>query len=172
MSTKSQKIKKDLIEAMQKCKCIVTDACKMVGITRKTYYEYYKKDPEFKEAVDDLADTALDFAESKLFEKMNGVTMGKATDQGIKVYDVPPSDTALIFYLKTKGKSRGYIERTEFSGSINHSGSIDHEHKVRQEQTEKAEEVWKSLTPQERKDYTELTIKMHALKQGAEGNQN
>ena len=172
MSVKTKKAKKDLLAALEKSKCIVTDACKMVGIDRKTYYNYYNGDEDFRAAVDELAETALDFAESKLFEKMSGVTMGKATDEGIKVYDVPPSDTALIFYLKTKGKSRGYIERTEFSGSINHSGSIDHEHKVRQEQTEKAEEIWKSLTPQERKDYTELTIKMHALKQGAEGNQN
>ena len=42
----------------------------------------------------------LDFAESKLFQK-------------IKEGD----STAILFYLKTQGKARGYIERSEVTGA-------------------------------------------------------
>lgn len=87
-----------MIEALTKSLGIVTTACKTVNISRQTHYEWYKKDLEYKKSVDDIADIALDFAESKLHKQI---------DDG--------DTTATIFYLKTKGKKRGYIERTEFS---------------------------------------------------------
>ena len=102
-------IKSKLLEALESCNGIVTSACKSIDCPRSTYYNYYNTDPEFKAAVDEIQDVAIDFVESKLMEKINGVTcMGKED-----IYDVPPSDTAIIFYLKTKGKKRGYIERME-----------------------------------------------------------
>jgi hypothetical protein len=55
-------------------------------------------DPEYKTAIQELGDVALDFAESKLH---------KLIDQG--------NPAATIFYLKTKGKNRGYIERQEIA---------------------------------------------------------
>ena len=71
---------------------VVTQACKMVGVSRVTYYDYYKTDPEFKAAVDELQNVALDFAESQLHKQIREGSTG-----------------ATIFYLKTKG----YIERQE-----------------------------------------------------------
>ncbi len=88
----------------------MSKACEIVGIDRKTHYNYYNSDPEYKEQVDSIADVAIDFVESKLYEKIKGVSIGKETKDGLQVYDVPPSDTAIIFYLKTKGKKRGYVE--------------------------------------------------------------
>lgn len=79
---------------------IVTDACKLVGCGRTSYYEYYNTDPEFKKEVDSISNITLDFAESQLHKK-------------IKEGDT----TSIIFYLKTKGKSRGYIEKTEVDQS-------------------------------------------------------
>jgi len=99
MTNKSLQYKKMLIEAMEKCHGIVSDACKSVGVSRVTYYEYYKNDVKFKKSIDEIEGTVLDFVENKLFEKI---------DKG----DV----TCIIFYLKTKGKNRGYIERQEFTG--------------------------------------------------------
>lgn len=53
-------------------------------------------DEEFKAEAKKVQEVALDFAEEKLFEAMEELNV-----------------TALIFYLKTKGKERGYVERIE-----------------------------------------------------------
>ena len=97
---KSEHIKKALIEALEKSLGIVTTACKKVGIGRTTFYNYYNDDSEFKAQVDDIANMSLDFAESKLLEQIKD-----------------NSTAATIFYLKTKGKKRGYVERQEITGA-------------------------------------------------------
>lgn len=96
MTTNSDIQKKAMIEALEKSLGIVTTACKQVGIARSTHYEWYSKDEEYKSEVDAIADIALDFAESKLHKQIE-----------------KEDTTATIFYLKTKGKKRGYIERVE-----------------------------------------------------------
>ena len=92
-----------MINALEKTLGVVTSACKIVGIARSTHYNWYDNDRDYRDAVDDISNIALDFAESKLHEM-------------IKDKDT----TATIFYLKTKGKKRGYIERNE----IDHNGQI------------------------------------------------
>jgi hypothetical protein len=113
-------IKKKVLEALEMCNGIVTAACLSCDMPRSTFYLWLKNDPEFKEAVEDIQEIAIDFVESKLFEKINGVVVkGKGEykeGEDPPVYEIPPSDTAIIFYLKTKAKKRGYIERTEVSG--------------------------------------------------------
>ena len=103
--TKTDNIKKQaMIEALTDSLGVVTIACKKVGIARNTHYEWYKEDENYRNAVDDLADVALDFAESMLHKQIQ-----------------EKDTTATIFYLKTKGKKRGYIERSE----IDHSGGVN-----------------------------------------------
>jgi hypothetical protein len=100
----TEHLKKQLIDALTKSLGIVTTACKEVGISRTTFYQYMKDDKEFKEEIESIEDIALDFAESKLH---------KLIQDGIPA--------ATIFYLKTKGKKRGYIEKQQ----LEHSGSIE-----------------------------------------------
>lgn len=88
--------KKQLIECLKKSKGIVADACKNTGISRGTFYKWYKEDEDFKEQVDEINEATLDFVESKLLEN-------------IKKGEV----TSIIFYLKTKGRNRGYQEKAE-----------------------------------------------------------
>lgn len=90
--------KKAMIQALEKALGIVTQACKVVGISRQTHYNWMAADEDYKGAVEDLGDVALDFAESKLH---------KLIDSG--------NPAATIFYLKTKGKNRGYVERQEIA---------------------------------------------------------
>ena len=102
-SNKIQHTKKALLKSLEKSLGVVTTACKQVGIDRTTFYRYYKEDEEFKKQVDDLSNVAKDFVESQLFKQ---------------IQDGVPTST--IFYLKTKAKDRGYIERREYdlSGSV------------------------------------------------------
>lgn len=103
-----------MIEALEKSLGVVTTAAEQVGISRKTHYEWLKTDEDYKEAVESISDMALDFAESQLYKQ-------------IKEGEV----TSTIFYLKTKGKKRGYIERTE----VEQSGGLSinwHEEKTYQ----------------------------------------
>jgi len=90
---KTEHSKKALLDALEKSLGVVTTACKIVGVGRTTYYDWYKNDPEFKLAVDELKNVALDFAESQLHKQI-----------------ADNSTAATIFYLKTKGKDRGYVE--------------------------------------------------------------
>lgn len=88
--------KKNFLEALKKSLGVITPACNLVGIGRKTYYRWIESDPEFYKEVQDIENISLDFAESKLHELINDGNC-----------------SATIFYLKTKGKERGYVERYE-----------------------------------------------------------
>lgn len=114
--------KKKVLEELEKQNGIVSTACNNTGTPRSTFYKWCNDDPEFKALVDDIQEVAIDYVESKLFEKIEGVWIdsGKKQDDEPLVYKTPPSDTAIIFYLKTKAKKRGYVEKQE----IKHSGEI------------------------------------------------
>jgi hypothetical protein len=58
-----------------------------------------EKDEEFKAAMDAVAESNIDLAEKSLMQQIK---------------DGNPTST--IFYLKTKGKKRGYIETQELTG--------------------------------------------------------
>ncbi|HSH67763.1 MAG TPA: hypothetical protein VLB84_18625 [Bacteroidia bacterium] len=103
MPNRVEHTKKALLEALEQSLGVVTSAVKKAGIGRTTFYEYYNSDEEFRKKVDDIGNVSIDFAESQLFKQ-------------IKEGNV----TAIIFYLKTKGKHRGYFEK--FKQEIEHSG--------------------------------------------------
>jgi len=90
-----------MIEALEKSLGVVTTACKSVGISRQTHYEWYKEDESYRKKVDDVADIALDFAESQLHKQISNGEV-----------------SSTIFFLKTKGKKRGYVERTEIAADV------------------------------------------------------
>ena len=96
---KTEHHKKAILEALEKSLGVVTSACRSVGIGRTTFYEWLNTDKDFAKQVDDIQNVALDYAESKLHTQIG---------EG--------STAATIFYLKTKGKKRGYVERQEITG--------------------------------------------------------
>ena len=102
MNLQTQQLKKAMLLALEQSLGIVTAAAKSVGIDRTTHYLWLKDDEEYKAAVESIQDITLDFAESQLHKQ-------------IKDGEV----TSTIFYLKTKGKKRGYVERVEQDVSIN-----------------------------------------------------
>lgn len=99
-SNKIQQTKKALLEALEKSLGVVTTACKLVGIDRTTFYRYVKEDEEFAQAVKSIDNVTLDFVESQLHKQIKD-----------------GNTSATIFYLKTKGKDRGFVERQEITGA-------------------------------------------------------
>ena len=83
--------KTKFLKALSKAYGIIAPACNAVGISRYTYYRWYHGDKEFREKADEIAETQVDFVESKLMQMIEN------------------SDaSSVIFYLKTKGKNRGH----------------------------------------------------------------
>ena len=72
----------------------IKQSCIKANMGRSTYYGWIDDDKEFENEVRDVNEELLDFTESQL---MKHITKGNLT--------------AIIFYLKTKGQSRGYIEK-------------------------------------------------------------
>ena len=120
MANRTEHHKKAMIQALRETLSVVTPALKISGVKRTQYYNWLKDDPEFKRDVDSIKDEALDFAESQLMKNIKGEK--GVNDSGAEYYINKPSDTALIFYLKTQGKGRGYIERVE---NINTNRTIE-----------------------------------------------
>jgi len=114
MKPHNSTIKKAMIEALEKSLGIVTTAAKTVGIDRTTHYNWLKEDEAYKEAVEGISDMAIDFAESQLNQLMMGAKHQVVTNKGeiVEIKDAP-NPSSIIFYLKTKGKKRGYVERQE-----------------------------------------------------------
>jgi len=113
-------LKKDaMLQALTSTLGNVTDAAEKIGIARKTHYEWLKDDAEYSAAVASLKNVALDFAESQLKKLMEGAERQALTHDGevVTIKDAP-NTSAVIFYLKTQGKQRGYIERQELSTEI------------------------------------------------------
>ncbi len=72
-----------------------------LGIDRSTLWEWRKKFPELEQKLHDYDESLGDLAESKLMMAINEGNL-----------------TAIIFYLKTKHKGRGYIEGQEIKATV------------------------------------------------------
>lgn len=98
MSRQTTKKKQELfIEALTQSAGNISVACKKVGISRETYYKWYKDtDVTFKTKVDEVNEGLVDLAETML---LKNIKEGRTAE--------------IIFFLKTKGRERGYVERVE-----------------------------------------------------------
>lgn len=94
--------KKRMLAALEKSLGIVSAAAKKAGITRPTHYNWMRDDEDYRKAVEDIENVTIDFVEGRLLQRINS-----------------DSDTAIIFYLKTKGRARGYIERSAVDANVN-----------------------------------------------------
>jgi hypothetical protein len=107
-ATERKGLKKALLQALFESLGVPTPACKAVGIDPSTFYRWLKADRKFAKDVAALGNVALDFVESKLFKRIqDGDT------------------TSIIFYLKTKGRDRGYIEKRDVTIERKEEKSIE-----------------------------------------------
>lgn len=96
----------EAIKAIKDSKGFVTTVAKRLGCTRQHVYVIADRFPTVKAAIEEEREGLKDFAEGKLIQQIDAGNIA-----------------AIIFYLKTQAKGRGYIERQEISGP--EGGPID-----------------------------------------------
>lgn len=92
-----------MIAAIENAEGNLTQAARLLGCNRNTIYKYINDFSTVKEAYERVNEQTIDFVENKLMEQVKRGNI-----------------TAIIFYLKTKAKHRGYVERQEFQ----HDGKL------------------------------------------------
>ena len=78
----------------------ISSIARRLGVTRATAYSYMTRWKKVENAIIDEREAMLDFTENQLFKQVQEGNI-----------------TAIIFTLKTLGKSRGYVERQEVTGA-------------------------------------------------------
>ena len=99
MASRRQYSAEQMIQAIYESKGILASAARRLGCTRQTVHNYVNKFQTVKAAYEDARESNIDYVEGKL---MYAIEKGH----------VP----AIIFFLKTIGKNRGFVERQEVAG--------------------------------------------------------
>ncbi len=92
------------LEALSQRNGLINAASVFTKIPYRTHKNWYDGDPEYKDQIDQVLETQVDKVESALLKRISN-----------------EDTTAIIFYLKCKGKGRGYIERQEVQHSVGES---------------------------------------------------
>jgi hypothetical protein len=90
----------ELAPLLEKDKGNVAAVARRFGVSRGTILNRVNESPTLQKVLADARESMLDNAESVLYKKV-----------------LEGSTAELIFFLKTQGKSRGYVERQELTGA-------------------------------------------------------
>jgi len=90
------------IEAYIRSRCCVSEACKVVGIARQTFYKWLDKSPDFKRQVEQADEELIDRVEQVLYQKVDEM-----------------DTTAVIFFLKNRRPERWNEHRFKSQGDVN-----------------------------------------------------
>lgn len=140
--------KENMLKAMSDNGGNISEACKSVGVDRRQYYRWRRSDPDFAEASDEIREAATDYVEDQLMER-------------IREGDV----TATVFYLKTRGKRRGYSTAMIHAGAdgvdAEQQGTPvnDAEDAAKAEEAERAAVESKKKLVNKKKDYLVRLLK-------------
>ena len=85
---------KQIETALRSSGGFVSQTAKKLNVTSEAIYQRIWKSEYLKKVKNEIDESYLDLAESKLLKKINDEDLG-----------------ALCFYLKCKGKGRGYVEK-------------------------------------------------------------
>lgn len=100
-NTNTLKKAEEFLVAYERSACNVSVACKAIDIERCTFYDWKKKYPKFRKAVEDIEQGIIDMAESQLAINIRN---GK--------------ETSLFFFLCNRAKARWKnIQQIQHTGS-------------------------------------------------------
>lgn len=91
---------KEVEQALKQTDGNVSLAAEGLNVARSTIYRKIKRHPTLETILEDARESFVDLAQSKLRQEVQKGNI-----------------TAIIFTLKTLGKSRGYVERQEVTGA-------------------------------------------------------
>jgi hypothetical protein len=94
--------KRYALHALKLCRGNISNASKMISLSRRTIHQYMSDDPDFDEMVKLIKFEVLDQVEDKLLQNCDA---GK--------------ETSIIYYLNCQGKDRGYGNALKVDGKIN-----------------------------------------------------
>jgi hypothetical protein len=89
-----------VIEAIRKCRGMLSPAAQLLGCGRDTVWGYVKRYPEVAACVQESREAMKDAAELSLAKKV-----------------IDGESWAVCFFLKCQAKERGYVERVEHTGA-------------------------------------------------------
>jgi hypothetical protein len=101
---------KKILEAIRDNHGYISAVAEALKISRRTIYNRLQKSAAMRQAREDIDEELLDRAEIKLQQKIASEDLG-----------------AIIFFLKCKGKGRGYIEQQKISVDANVKNAVKFE---------------------------------------------
>lgn len=90
----------DILDTLERNQGLVALTAQSLKVSLQTIYNYRNKYPTIAKKIEELRERRTDRVELQLYDKINEGDIA-----------------AIIFYLKTQGKKRGYIERQEYVGA-------------------------------------------------------
>ena len=99
MAKTEQFTAQQVADALTQAKGFVSVAARNLGCADRTVRNYMERYAVCKQAVMDARESMIDIAEGRLYQNINN-----------------GDNTAIIFFLKTQAKHRGYVERYEHTG--------------------------------------------------------
>lgn len=124
----------NMIDIYRNKSCNISKTCVAGKISRPTFYDWFNNNPLFKQAIENINEEDLDFAEDQLRILMKGqyTLVHKIDKDGnpipgeyeldaegepIRQWITPIDNASVMFKLKTQGKKRGYVYRQEITGA-------------------------------------------------------
>ena len=90
-----------ILSVYEKKGCNVTDTCAEMGFSRTHFYRLKKKHNKLEQGIKDADESMIDIAESELMKLIKSGNL-----------------VATMFFLKTKGKSRGYTMNLDINAEL------------------------------------------------------
>lgn len=84
------------LRELRNCLGVISKAAHNCGLHRNSHVKWNRESEEYRAEFESILEDSIDYVEDKLYERISD-----------------NDTTSIIFYLKCKGKNRGYVERSE-----------------------------------------------------------